>query len=212
MVSRSLSSLARREQARSETRKQILEAARRMFVERGFEETTMRSIASRIGYTATAVYHHFKDRAALVAELCAVDFRALTEALQKAGAVPDPVERLRRMGTEYIEFGLSHPMQYQFLFMMSRPTGADALPGQSDPGADCYGYLLATCRAVVATGRLRPEFEDAEQLAQIAWGSLHGLVALQVTKANDPAVQWRDARQTATKMGDAMIRGMLRET
>ncbi|HKA57003.1 MAG TPA: TetR/AcrR family transcriptional regulator [Gemmatimonadales bacterium] len=202
-------SLLRRERERSETRRLILEAARRMFVEHGYEATTMRSIAAKIGYTATAVYHHFKDKTALVAELCAIDFRALTEALRKAGSVTDPLERLGRMGEAYVEFGLSHPMQYQFMFMMPRPAGID---GHPDPGADCYGYLLETCRAVVATGRLRPEFADADQVAQIAWGALHGLVALQVTKGDDDVVPWRSVRDTAAKMGSALIRGMLRET
>ena len=204
-------SLARRERERAETRRRILEAARRMFVEHGFEATTMRKIASKIGYTATAVYHHFQDKDALVAELCAIDFRALTEALRKTGAVADPVERLERMGAQYIDFGLTHPMQYQFLFMSSRPRGTSVMPSQADPGAACYQQLRETCGAVVATGRLRPEFEDAEQLAQMAWGSLHGLVALQVTKGDDPVVPWRDVRQTAAKMANAMLRGMLRE-
>jgi AcrR family transcriptional regulator len=211
MTSSSGPSLARRERERAETRRQILEAARRMLVEHGFEATTMRSIAAKVGYTATAVYHHFKDKAALVAELCAIDFRALTEALRKTATVPDPIERLQRMGWEYVEFGLTHPMQYQFLFMTSRPEGVSAIPNQPDPGAACYEVLRETCRAVIATGRLRPEFRDADQLAQMSWGSLHGLVALQVTKADDPAVPWRDVRETTTKMGSAMLRGMLRE-
>lgn len=211
MTSSSSPSLARRERERAETRSQILEAARRMFVEHGFEATTMRSIAAKVGYTATAVYHHFQDKAALVAELCAVDFRALTEALRRTATVSDPIERLQRMGWEYVEFGLTHPMQYQFLFMTSRPAGASAIPNQPDPGAACYEVLRETCRAVIATGRLRPEFRDADQLAQMAWGSLHGLVALQVTKADDPAVPWRDVRETTTRMESAMLRGMLRE-
>jgi AcrR family transcriptional regulator len=183
-----------------------------MLVELGYEATTMRSIASKIGYTATAVYQHFKNKSALVAELCAIDFRALTEALRKAGSVADPLERLAKMGEAYVDFGLTHPMQYEFMFMTPRPAGLAMMPNQSDPGADCYGYLLETCRAVVATGRLRPEFADADQLAQIAWGSLHGLVALQVTKGADETVAWGDVRQTAAKMGTAMIRGILRET
>lgn len=211
MATRSLPSHERRERERVETRRRILEAARRMFVESGFEATTMRNIASKIGYTATAVYHHFKDKAALVAELCAIDFRALTETLRKTAAVADPIERLQRMGWEYVEFGLTHPMQYQFLFMTSRPAGVSAIPNQPDPGGACYEVLRETCRAVIATGRLRREFHDAEQLAQMAWGSLHGLVALQVTKAHDPAVEWRDVRETAAKMGAALIRGMVRE-
>lgn len=211
MATRSLPSHERRERERAETRRRILEAARQMFVESGFEASTMRSIAAKVGYTATAVYHHFKDKDALVAELCAVDFRALTETLRKAGAIADPVERLARMGEEYVEFGLTHPMQYQFLFMTNRPRGASAITGQPDPGAASYELLRETCRAVIESGRLRPEFADADQVAQMAWGSLHGLVALQVTKGHDPVVPWRDVPETARKMCNAIIRGMLRE-
>jgi len=181
-----------------------------MFVEQGFEATTMRRIAAKVGYTATAVYHHFHDKTALVAELCATDFRALTEALRNAGSLGDPLERLAKMGAAYVEFGLTHPMQYQFMFMAAVPNGI-SLRNAPDPGAECYGLLLETCRAVVASGRQRPEFSDPEQLAQICWGSLHGLVALQVTKSDDPAIQWRDVRNTAALMGEALIRGMLRD-
>jgi len=69
MNTRSAPSLARRERERAETRGKILDAARRMFVLKGYEGTTMRAIAAKIGYTPTAIYHHFKDKDALVAEL-----------------------------------------------------------------------------------------------------------------------------------------------
>ena len=182
-----------------------------MFVQKGYEGTTMRAIAARIGYTPTAIYHHFKDKDALVAELAGLDFRALAQALQQTGSVGDPVERLERIGAAYVEFGLSHPMQYQFLFMTRRPkSGAqEALP--RDPGEDAYGFLRQTCAAVIATGRLRPEFSDPDELAQMCWGSLHGLVALTVAKGDDPSIPWRDVRQTAAKARGTTLRGILRE-
>src|SRR2546430_3024314 len=123
MAMRSLSSFERRERERGETRRKILDAARRMFVQQGYEGTTMRAIAAKIGYTPTAIYHHFKDKDALVAELAGLDFRALAQALQQTGTVGDPLERLEKVGAAYVEFGLTHPMQYQFLFMTRRPKG-----------------------------------------------------------------------------------------
>jgi len=208
---RSIPSSARRERERAETRGKILESARRMFVQKGYEGTTMRAIAATIGYTPTAIYHHFKDKDALVAELVGLDFRALAQALQQTGTVGDPVERLERIGAAYVEFGLSHPMQYQFLFMTRRPkSGAqEAMP--RDPGEDAYGFLRQTCAAVIATGRLRPEFSDPDELAQMCWGSLHGLVALTVAKGDDPSIPWRDVRQTAAKARGTTLRGILRE-
>src|SRR5438034_5730913 len=122
MNARSIPSLARRERERAETRGKILEAARRMFVQKGYEGTTMRAIATKIGYTPTAIYHHFKDKDALVAELAGLDFRALAQALQQTASTADPLDRLEKIGAAYVEFGLTHPMQYQFLFRSEEHT------------------------------------------------------------------------------------------
>ena len=182
-----------------------------MFVQQGYAGTTMRAIAAKIGYTPTAIYHHFKDKDALVAELAGVDFRALAHALQQTGTVGDPLDRLEKIGAAYVEFGLTHPMQYQFLFMTRRPNGGAPGGRARDPGEDAYGFLHQTCAAVIATGRLRPEFTDPDELAQMCWGSLHGLVALQVAKGDDPAIPWRDVRQTAARSRATTLRGLLRE-
>ena len=84
MHASSTPSLQRRDRERAETRRKILEAARRMFVQQGYEGTTMRAIAAKIGYTPTAIYHHFRDKDALVAELSGLDFRALTQEIGRA--------------------------------------------------------------------------------------------------------------------------------
>jgi len=211
MTARPSPSLERRERERADTRRKILEAARRMFVQQGYAGTTMRAIAAKIGYTPTAIYHHFRDKDALVAELAGVDFRALAQALQQTGTEGDPLDRLEKIGAAYVEFGLTHPMQYQFLFMTRRP-GSNTPGGMAhDPGEDAYGFLRQTCAAVIATGRLRPEFTDPDELAQMCWGSLHGLVALQVAKGDDPAIPWRDVRQTAARSRATTLRGLLRE-
>ncbi len=133
-------SLARRERERAETRRKILEAARRMFVQHGYEATTMRAIAAKIGYTPTAIYHHFRDKEALLTELSTQDFRALAQAFQQIGQVADPVERLRRIGKAYVEFGLKHPMHYRLMFMTPHPRVNDVKHGiaQGDPSQDAY--------------------------------------------------------------------------
>jgi AcrR family transcriptional regulator len=211
MNHRSQASLARRERERTETRERILEAARQMLVLNGYEATTMRAIAARIGYTATAIYHHFKDKDDLVAELAAIDFRALGQALEEAGSVVDPVARLEKIGEHYVEFGLTHPMQYQFLFMTRRHKEGRREHLQGDPGIECYGFLHKTCAEAIATGRLRQEFDDADELAQICWGSLHGVVALQVTLGDEPRFNWADVRRAGRKLTRSLTRGFLRE-
>ena len=72
-----MGSMERRTRDREHTRAKILDAARRMFVRRGYEATTMRGIADEVEYTPTAIYHHFRNKEALLKELCAIDFRAI---------------------------------------------------------------------------------------------------------------------------------------
>jgi AcrR family transcriptional regulator len=203
-------SAERRTRERQETRERILEAAREMFVERGYEATTMRAIAERIEYTPTAIYHHFRNKDALLAELCALDFRALAAGFAKLERVGDPVERLRRSGTAYVEFGLRHPMQYQLMFMTRLPPQVLRELDEADPSENAYGFLRQTCADVIATGRLKPEYKDPDELAIMAWSSLHGFLSLRVVKLKAEWISWGDPKATAENICNALLEGVLR--
>jgi AcrR family transcriptional regulator len=206
-----MGSVERRTRERTETRQRILDAAREMFVELGYDATTMRAIADRIEYTPTAIYHHFRNKEALLAELCAIDFRALGAAFQKIGAIEDPIERLRRTGQTYVEFGLRHPMQYQLMFMTRKPT--EVLNGirSTDPSEGAYAFLQQTCADAIAAGRIRPEYEDPNELALIAWSALHGFLSLRIVKLDDDWIKWTDPKTTAARICDALLEGVLLE-
>jgi AcrR family transcriptional regulator len=53
----------------SGTREVILETARRMFEERGYDATSLRQIAEAVGTTKAAVYYHFPAKEHLLLEL-----------------------------------------------------------------------------------------------------------------------------------------------
>jgi AcrR family transcriptional regulator len=205
-----MGSLERRTRERTETRERILDAAREMFVQHGYEATTMRAIANRIEYTPTAIYHHFRNKEALLTELCNIDFRALSAAFRRIGKIEDPLERLTRLCQAYVDFALDHPMQYQLLFMTPHPDVVTEQIAAAESSEAAYAFLLETCEELVASGRLRPEFTDPDELAQIAWSSTHGLLALHIVKRKKGRIQWREPRPTSRQMSGALIRGMLR--
>jgi AcrR family transcriptional regulator len=68
------------------TRLALIEAARRLFVEKGYAETATPDIVAEAGVTRGALYHHFEDKKAL--------FRATLE--REAGAVAGHIERVSR--------------------------------------------------------------------------------------------------------------------
>src|SRR5262245_620413 len=111
----------RRDRERQEMQTLILDAARELFATEGYEAVTMRKIAEKIEYSPTAIYFHFKDKLALLRELCDRDFAAFAAVLQRTAGVQDPVERLRRLGYAYVDFALEHPNHYRFLFMTAHP-------------------------------------------------------------------------------------------
>ncbi len=210
----------RRDRERLETREKILAAAREMFAGEGFDAVTMRAIADRIEYTPTALYHHFPSKQALLTEICECDFARLASHFQGA-ATPDPIDRLRAAGEAYLRFAEEYPSQYRFLFMTVLPPMAHGErfveEHMNDPERDAYAFLRQACADAIAQSRFRPQFDDADQVAQILWGSIHGMISLRMTK-HRPAegtpefIPWRNLRESVTRLIDALLHGMLRQT
>lgn len=203
-------SAARRERERQDTRQRILDAARELFVRDGLDKVTMRAIAERIEYTPTAIYHHFADKETLITELCHHDFRALGAVFAKVERIDDPVQRLRKFGQAYVSFALEHPEHYRFLFMTPHPaTPADG--AEANPEEDAYLLLRATVTECIEQGRLRPEYDEADRVAQMCWANCHGVVSLHLNFHDDAWVNWQEPRRTSELAMDAMMRGMVRE-
>jgi AcrR family transcriptional regulator len=173
----------------------------------------MREIAKRIEYTPTAIYHHFRDKQALIEELCLVDFRGLAQAFQKIGRIENPMERLRRIGLAYMDYALEHPSHYRFMFMTPKPLLPKSSFGISDnePDSHAYTVLRSTVAEGIAQGYFRPEFIDADELAQVLWAGVHGIVSMHVVKGGKGEhIAWRDPRETGRAMLDVLMRGTLR--
>jgi len=204
----------RRERERTETREKILDAARELFIEEGFDGVSMRKIADRIEYSPTAIYMHFADKEQLFMEICHEDFRRLAQSMVGLAQVPDPVERLRRIGDAYIEFGLENPNHYRTMFMTPHPPIADseeALKGKGNPEEDAYELLRATVREALSAGAFREHLRDADLISQTLWAGVHGVVSLQIAKSDDPWVPWSDIRQRARTMTESLLDGLLKE-
>lgn len=73
-----------RRPGKTETRKEIIKAARSLFMERGYQGTSVRAIAAAAAVDASMVYHYFADKEALfqaATQLPASPMAKLVEAL-----------------------------------------------------------------------------------------------------------------------------------
>ena len=124
----------RREREKKELRQKILNAARELLVKKGYEAVTMREIAKRIEYSATALYKHFADKDALVRELCREDFAAFAQYfLQQVASSGDPRERMARAALSYLDFAEQYPGQYRLMFMTELPPTPPEEGEREDP-------------------------------------------------------------------------------
>lgn len=84
--------LNRRQAAKVRTRQKVLEAARELFAERGYEPATIRDIAKGAGMSTGAVFANFQDKAELFEAVLTDDMTTLAETL-RAGAGKGSVQK-----------------------------------------------------------------------------------------------------------------------
>lgn len=204
-----MSSADRRQRQKESLRASILDAARELLVEHGFDAVTMRKIAEKIEYSPTAIYQYFTDKESLVRELCANDFLTLASALGRLAGIADPIERLHEMGAAYVQFARENPNQYRFMFMVPHPrwtwTTDERDGDRGNPNRDAYTFLKWTCTQAIDQGRLREDLVDPDLAAQVVWGAMHGSIALQIVMSEDDWVEW----QALDRLGAETIKTLL---
>lgn len=200
----------RRERERDRTRARIMDAARELFACHGYDAVSMRKIAEAIEYSPTAIYVHFQDKAALFRELCRADFSRLAGVFNELARIKDPVERICRIGHDYIRFALEFPNHYRLMFMTPLPPpDPQSMEHKGNPDEDAYAMLKLGVAEAIAHKRFRPEYKDAELATQVLWATAHGVASLQITKGNNQWVDWRPIEQRSQAALGALLRGML---
>jgi len=185
----------RKERQRAELREQILRAARDMVMREGFAALSMRKLADAVEYAPATLYLHFENREAIAKELCVRGFQELLDVLEPAAQVADPLERLPRLAEAYVRFGLEHPETYRLIFMedpkLSTQLFADTPEGA---GPKSFAVLVQVFVDLLAAGRLE-EGARPDQLAEVLWAGVHGIVALKLTCKGMPGTPAEELAQ-----------------
>lgn len=194
----------RRQRQRQSLRREILDAARDMFLAEGYEAVTMRRLAERIEYSPTTIYLHFRDKDDLFEALCEETFGELAARLGKLAkrGLP-PLENLREGLRLYADFGLKHPSHYALTFMhVQKP--ADVKHFHESVGHQAFEYLRRAVAACVECGAF--EAGDVEASAQALWAATHGVVSLLI--AHGAGFPFVSRRTLIDHTIDTMIAGL----
>lgn len=111
---------ARRTRTSQAKREAVLEAAREVFAESGLEGASLRSVASRAGYTPAALYFHFDSKEAIYAELLSASLSALGEAVSKAAQGSSGADRMKKAAMAFFDYYASSPQDLDLGFYLFR--------------------------------------------------------------------------------------------
>lgn len=154
-----------------DARNALLKAAERLLERGEVGALSLRGIAEAAGLSRQAPYNHFRDKAALLAELVRLGFETFTGELVAATAdVSDPQDELAILAKGYHEFSRRRPVLFRLMFNrdLIDPTDHPAAIASAEA---CHSVL----RAVVA--KLQPA-PDVEALTTAAWSLVHGYATL----------------------------------
>lgn len=195
----------RRAREKEQLRREILDAARDLFVRDGYENVSMRRIADKIEYSPTTIYLYFQDKSQLLYCICEETFARLVkefEGLQTQSS--DPVDCLRRGMRAYIQFGLKYPNHYKVTFI-SHPEHhePDTYLSPESMGMKAFGFLPKLVGEAVRQGRFRQV--DVAATSQMLWAAIHGVTSLLIVHPDFP---WVNRNQLIDGMIDTMLEGL----
>lgn len=153
-------------------RGRLLDAARQIAAEEGWQAVTIRRIADRLEYRSPILYQHFSGKEALLWELIREGFGELTARLDAAPQHPDEI--LATIATIYWEFAFAQPELYQLMHGLAGvPFGTSETPPEARQAfRACRDALLR-----VASGRDRT-LVDPDGTVDSLWSCMHGFVSL----------------------------------
>ncbi len=166
-------SMKRRERERQQTRTRLLQAARRIAAEDGWNAVTIRRIADELEYTPPILYQHFSSKESLLIELMLVGFVELTDQLNVAAQAPAQ-QRLAAMAVAYWTFAFASPELYQAM------NGMDGVPfGTAETPTEAKTAFRTFRSALQGIAQARgAELVDPAGAADTIWAFLHGYVSL----------------------------------
>ena len=172
---------------KAQTQARIIEAATAFFAERGYQRTSVASIAERAGVSPAAIFWHFGDKATLFQEVSKRLMAPFIEEMVESVEQLEGRERLFQLLASYQQFVSEHRETIETFvrWFLESPSLRDSLHGQLIGLHDAFGREIhRALEAVVG---------DRDRAAAIAAGlvsTLNGNLLLSLVDS-DPLAEER---------------------
>jgi AcrR family transcriptional regulator len=166
-------------------RQALIDAALALIAERGPQGFNLAELARELGVSPAAPYRHFRDRAAMLAEIAQRGFELFEAELTGAwdNGRPEPARAMVRCGRAYLHFARRQPALYAVMFESGLPMDSDAALLRASERS--FGVLLTAAETLCATIP-RERRPPPMMVALHVWSMAHGTASLFLAHASGP--------------------------
>ena len=170
---------------RAERRREILDATRALFDERGVRDAQIEDIARAVGINRAIIYRHFSGKEELFAETLVGYLKELAAALAAADDDSrEPEDRLVTLADSFLDFGARLPAFVDCAQALLRRRGEELMEEVSagvmielgTAMASCLNHVVVVLDAGTAAGRFA--VDDPDLLANIFYTQALGVLNL----------------------------------
>jgi AcrR family transcriptional regulator len=208
-----LSTAERRAREKAQRRREILDAARQEFFERGFHHPTVDDVAARAEVSKGTIYLYFGSKEEILAHLL---LDGLDLLLSDMAAVSDPDQFLpaevclRALAHAYLGFSQSHPNYFRLMIAFDRGRFEESIPHelyQQILEKSMHGLALLT--RTIERGKESGAFrvDDPWQAAGSVWAALNGVLVLMAHPLRQRLLQ-NDLQTMFQATLDLVVRGL----
>lgn len=151
-------------------RQRILDEAVRQFFEKGYEATSLESIAEGLGVTKQFIYSRFRNKAELLVHVCKAGATAADETVAFSARLEgDPASRLAQIIRYFVQLQIEHRREVALYFREAKSLPADeslAIDGSKQ-------HFHRMLRTLLKEGSASGQFEISDpSLAASALGGM----------------------------------------
>ncbi|MCW8878956.1 MAG: TetR/AcrR family transcriptional regulator [Kangiellaceae bacterium] len=183
------------ESQKQEIRDNIIEIARDLFVNEGYENTSMRKIAAQAGFAPTKIYYYFENKKAILRHF----WNDISEDLWAYCQPPeeilggDPLEVIRYLMNRNVRYWLNNPKSYQLGIATQdfKAENSENFNVYTAPGTRQYIEVMhEAVQRCIDNGTFR--IKDMLMASQVIGVSVYGIYGAFYSL---PTVEWQDREQ-----------------
>lgn len=154
---------------------QIIDNAVLEFIEKGYEGTSMESIARRAGLSKGGLYYHFNSKDEILIEANNRFMQPVILLMEKSRIIPSPTEGLRMYIKKYLRHWTTHTQEltFSFLSIYKLMSYEDIWPEMETYTDYIQSFFKEMLSKGIASDEFREHDSDSRALAMMA--SLDGI-------------------------------------